>query len=103
MSRGCGYTRSVVLIMATIGWTQFFEEISKLFDEIGRRHCCEFLPVIQDLLCRLEYTAKNVLEIKERVETLLLEENDDDIDSCNYLNIHLDKLLSYLLKDARKS
>ena len=63
--------------------------------------CCEFLPVIQDLLCRLEYAAKNVLEIKERVETLLLEENDDDIDSCNYLNIHLDKLLSYLLKDAR--
>ena len=80
------------------GWKEFFLEIETLFAEVERRQSCDFVPVLEGLLCRLEYAVKNVLDIRETLKTLV-QDNDDD--SCNYLCNHLDLLLSYLLKDSK--
>ena len=59
--------------MATVGWTFFLS--------------CEILPVIPDLLRRLEYAAKNVMELRKG-------ENTDSCNSFTWINC-------FLLKDAR--
>ena len=77
------------------GWKEFFLEIETLFAEVERRQSCDFVPVLEGLLCMLLKCVGYQREAQK-----LVQDNDDD-ESCNYLCNHLDLLLSYLLKDSK--
>ena len=48
------------------GWTQFFLEVEKLFEEIERKKSCEIVSVTEGLFTRLEYVTKKMCLILKK-------------------------------------
>jgi hypothetical protein len=83
------------------GWYDFFQEIENFFKEI-ERSSCDFLPIFESLLCRLEYAANNVLDIRERILAVVASNSAADDYNCHLdLINHLDSLLLCIITDVK--
>ena len=78
------------------GWTQFFLEVEKLFEEIERKKSCPIVSVIEGLFRRLEYVTKNVLDVKERLGIIMTEPGADGPIRLE-LSLLIDSLLSRVM------